>query len=117
MATCPAVAYRPELSPITFHCCQPLNHNGRHECKVDAEATVTWPSEIEFIIAPLRPPAPAAVPFDRRREQWFSGSCVRPGCYGDITGRSLDGAPAYWWHDISALDNDHDADPGDRKEP
>lgn len=56
-------------------------------------------------------------PFDRSREQWFTGFCADVACCSLIRGRSLDGAPAYWWHDIKVLDNDHDADPGDRKEP
>lgn len=114
--TCPAVAYQKRISSMFFRCDLPPDHDGRHECKVAPETTVSWPVDMEFTIAPLRPPLPPQAPFDRSREQWFSGTCVHPGCYGDLTGRSLDGTPAHWWHDISVLDNDHDADPGDRKE-
>lgn len=100
--TCPASAYLRSFSPDIFHCSHPRGHDGAHGCQLEDGRRVSWRTE---------------EPFDRSREQWFTGICVYPGCYGGLTGRSLDGAPAYWWHEIKILDNDHDADPGDRKEP
>lgn len=50
--------------------------------------------------------------FDYSRETWFHSHCITEGCGAEITGRSLDGNPPYWWHAISATDSDHDANPG-----
>lgn len=116
-ATCPAAAYIRDLSPTIFYCTLPPDHDGDHENHPDPETTVTWSPTIYWTITPKPLARPMEEPFDRSREQWFSGFCANPSCYGQILGRSLDGAPAYWWHDLSVLDNDHDADPGDRKEP
>lgn len=121
LPVCPVVAWHRSHDPHIFSCGLPAGHDGDHGQEIRPGVWMNWTVTLGFDTAPPpnpadtpTPAAPEPEPFDRSREKFFTGVCVHPGCYGDLTGRSLDGADPYWWHDIDVLDNDHDADPGKR---